>query len=125
MDGTTRYEIDSAVTNGLTAVAGLCTISDMFPTDGNTMVFDQPRNYTVKMSCDHTVTTTSGIRMEFPTGDNQWTIMDTSRCEVGNVHKTNNLYTDLTAQYSCNGYNSTRKIEIFSFTTEEISNLAF
>ena len=107
-EGVSTYQIDEDASGAwLQAVEGICEIRDMYPTDENTMIMDTPRNYTVQMWCIHQIDPSYGIQLLFPSGSEDWIIMDTSRCEVDGA-----LFT---SRYSCNGYNETNKVEIFSF----------
>ena len=119
-DSGTPYLIDTNTGASIAAKEGLCEINDMYPTDGNTMFRDTPSNYTVVMKCLHSIETTHGIQLAFPTGATDWIIKDTSRCEVaGDLFST---------RYSCNGYNNTvvngvtkqNTVEFYSFLDTEI-----
>ena len=60
-DDSTIYDIDYYTGLNLNAVEGVCTISSIYPTDGNTMIFATPSNYTVVMLCAHEILPTYGI----------------------------------------------------------------
>lgn len=77
------------------------------------MYMDEPANYTVKMWCIHDIKSTMGIQIQFPLGQSDWTIMETSRCEAeffipGEI--------DSNPRYRCNSLNETRTVEVFYFT---------
>ena len=114
----TWYDIDTATSNGLSTAEGECTVSNMYPTDGNTMYMDEPKNYTVVMSCVHDIDTTMGLRLRFPSGASDWTIMDTGRCVAAfDIPRE----TGTPPRYSCNAYNETRTIEVFNFANYDIT----
>ena len=109
-----EYLIDTVSGLLLSTVKGECTIRDFYPTDGNTMIYATPSNYTLEMQCVHAIKSSYGLTLTFPSGDLDWIIMDTSRCEVANADDDDDGIVS-SDRYSCNGYNETRTVEIYNF----------
>ena len=80
----------------------------MFATDGNTMIYGLASNWTITMSCEHSISTDYGLVMTFPT---DLLVISTTNCEVG-LQNTG---------YSCVADSNARTITLFAFTNNEIA----
>jgi hypothetical protein len=90
------------------AVQGSCSISKMYATDGNTMIYGIASNWTVTISCEHPIATDYGLVMTFPT---DLLVISTTNCELGLQN----------SGYSCVADSTARKIKLFAFTDSVIA----
>jgi hypothetical protein len=74
------YMIDRISSMYIKAEQGECTITEMYPTDDNYMIYGVPESWTFTMSCEHDMSTDYGIRMTFPS---DFYVIETSSCEMG------------------------------------------
>ena len=56
-----NYGIETFSGMSITAQAGICTIQDIYVTDGDKRIYAQVVSYTFTMWCNHEVTSTHGI----------------------------------------------------------------
>ena len=89
------------------SIQGACSVTKLFATDGNTMIYGIASNWTVTMSCEHPVSTDYGLVMTFPT---DLLVISTTTCEVG-LQNTG---------YSCVADSTARTITLFAFTNSVI-----
>ena len=62
------------------AATGSCTILELYPSDGNYMIYGVASSWYFKVTCKNEILTDYGVRVTFP---DDWYVITTSSCEMG------------------------------------------
>jgi hypothetical protein len=99
--------IDQISSMYVSADQGECEITEVYPTDGNYMIYGVASSWTFTMSCEHDISTLYGIRMTFPS---DFYVIETTECTME----------EQSDSFTCSSDNEDGTITVLSFLDEDV-----